>query len=65
MFILTQRLRSGTITLPRESDGDGIGTPTLRRTIKPPTVGSGFLFDVQDGVTGSYVIDKPPLWVGL
>ena len=28
MFILTQRLRSGTITLPRESDGDGIGVPS-------------------------------------
>nr|DAU71418.1 MAG TPA: hypothetical protein [Caudoviricetes sp.] len=26
--LLTQRLRSGRISLPRESDGDGIGVPS-------------------------------------
>lgn len=30
MFILTQRLRSGTMFVPRESDGDGIGVPLYK-----------------------------------
>lgn len=45
---MTKRLRSGSLSLPREKDGVGIGVPDLEGA-QPPTVGSGFFIGCAHG----------------